>query len=243
MLNHEVLAIRLDLRLKRATTARPSANVLAVAAMFGLGVDEARTQTIIPVMTLELRGGAVVFITGASGSGKSSLLGLIDAELAKRDDATVLRFDALDALPDLPLVDLFPNLSLPRTLEMLSLAGLNDAFVMLRRPCELSDGQRYRLKLAQAMATATATVRPESDRRLLVVLADELGATLDRVTAAVIARNIRKWVSSQSRVCFVGATTHDDLLEFLQPDVLIEKELGSGICVLDRMAASNGGDA
>lgn len=241
MLNHEALAIRLDLRLDRATTARPSANVLAVAAMFGLGVDEARTQTIIPVMTLELRGGAVVFITGASGSGKSSLLGLIDAALAKRDDATVLRFDALDDLPDLPLVDLFPALSFPGALEMLSLAGLNDAFVMLRRPCELSDGQRYRLKLAQAMATAT--VRPVRDERLLVVLADELGATLDRVTAAVIARNIRKWVSGQSRVCFVGATTHDDLLEFLQPDVLVEKELGSGICVLDRMAASKGGDA
>ena len=241
MLNPPSSAVHLDLRLDRATTARPSANVLAVAAMFGLGVDEARTQTIIPPMSLELRGGAVVFITGASGSGKSSLLGLIDAELSKRDDATVLRFDALDELPDLPLVDLFPALSFPGALEMLSLAGLNDAFVMLRRPCELSDGQRYRLKLAQAMATAT--VRPVSDERLLVVLADELGATLDRVTAAVIARNIRKWVSTQRRVCFIGATTHDDLLEFLQPDVVVEKELGSGICVLDRMAASAGGEA
>ncbi len=241
MLNNEGSTLRLELALERATAARPSANVLAVAAMFGLGVDEARTQTIIPPTTLELRGGAVVFITGASGSGKSSLLGLIDAELAKRDDAAVLRFDSLDALPDLPLVDLFPNLSLPRALEMLSLAGLNDAFVMLRRPGELSDGQRYRLKLAQAMAMAT--VRPESDGRLLVVLADELGATLDRVTAAVIARNIRKWVSGQRHVCFVGATTHDDLLEFLQPDVLIEKELGSGVCVLDRAVMCQGGEA
>lgn len=241
MLNHDPLAIRLELSLDRATKATASANVLAVAAMFGLGVDEARTQTIIPSTTIELRGGAVVFVTGASGSGKSSLLGLIDSALAGRDDASVLRFDGLDALPDLPLVDLFPSLSLARALELLSLAGLNDAFVMLRRPGELSDGQRYRLRLAQAMAAAID--RAEGDTRLLVVLADELGATLDRVTAAVIARNIRKWVSTQDRVCFVGATTHDDLLEFLRPDVLVEKELGSGICVMDRAAMRDGGDA
>jgi hypothetical protein len=35
-------------------------------------------------------------------------------------------------------------------------------------------------------------------------------------------------------VCFICATTHDDLLEPLCPDVLIEKHLGTGITVAVR---------
>ena len=66
-----------------------------------------------------------------------------------------------------------------------------------------------------------------------MVLADEFGATLDRLTAQVIARNIRKWVT-RSRVCFVAATTHDDLLEALAPDTLIVQHPGRAIEVLER---------
>ena len=39
-------------------------------------------------------------------------------------------------------------------MELLSLVGLGDAFVMLRRPRELSDGQRARLRIAQAIELA-----------------------------------------------------------------------------------------
>ena len=69
---------------------------------------------------------------------------------------------------------------------------------------------------------------------LHLILADEFGATLDRLTAAVIARNIRKWTRRNRHICFIAATTHDDLLESLDPDVLIEKHLGSEIDVLSR---------
>ena len=69
---------------------------------------------------------------------------------------------------------------------------------------------------------------------LTLVLADEFGATLDRTTAAALARNVRRWVSSNPEICFVAATTHDDLLEALDPDVLIEKRLGGQIAVAHR---------
>src|SRR5690606_16726993 len=137
-------------------------------------------------------------VTGSSGGGKSTLLRLIREHIDREHTAHAIAFDALPAIEDRPLVDAFPGRTLSQTLRLLSLAGLNDAFVMLRKPSQLSDGQRYRLKLAQAMAMIEADVLPHLFK---VVLADEFCATLDRVTANVLARNVRKWVST-TNVCF-----------------------------------------
>jgi len=202
--------------------------------MFGLGIDESREVVIIPPVTIDLNAGEITFITGASGSGKSTLLGLIEQAAG---DARVIRFDRLPEPPDRPLVDGFERGDLPDVLRWLSVAGLSDAFVMLRRPGELSDGQRYRFQLARTLALVEEDA---CGRAPVLVLADEFGATLDRTTAHVIARNVRKWVDRTPNVCFVAATTHDDLLEPLSPDVLIEKPLGEGVEVLRRDALAEG---
>ncbi|NJL32372.1 MAG: ATP-binding cassette domain-containing protein [Phycisphaerales bacterium] len=74
--------MEISLQWSVGTAVEPSPNVCAVAAMFGLGVDERKTLTIIPLTTLNLEPNQVVFITGPSGSGKSSMLRLISSELA-----------------------------------------------------------------------------------------------------------------------------------------------------------------
>lgn len=232
------MTVALKLSLTLRTAVQPTASVLRLAGMFGLGIDQERDLAIIPPNDLTLQPAQVIFITGASGSGKSSLLRLIAEALAHppHDQATrVLRFDALPSLPSLPLVDCFAPLPLERVTSLLALAGLGDAFVMLRKPEELSDGQRYRLRLAHCLAIQEL----EPADVLTVILADEFGATLDRLTAAVIARNIRKWTRKPSagRVCFIAATTHDDLLEPLEPDVLIEKHLGEKLDIHTRIPA------
>lgn len=214
------------------SAVEPTSNVLQVAAMFGLGIDQERLIRIVPQTEISLAPGQIVFITGSSGSGKSTILRLIREDIEQDDMAHVLCFDRLPAIADKPLVDCFPNRPLEQTLKWLSLAGLNDAFVMLRKPSELSDGQRYRLRLAQVMAMTDTDILPDIRK---VVLADEFCASLDRTTAKVIARNVRKWVNT-ANVCFVAATTHDDLLEPLAPDVLIEKHLGEGMDLLTRSA-------
>lgn len=204
--------------------------------MFGLGIDETRSMTLIPPTAIDLLPGHVVFITGPSGSGKSTVLRLICDALAHQPQARAICFDHLPRLPEQPLIDSLATLcpSLERALHLLSIAGLADAFVMLRSPSQLSDGQCYRFRLAQTMAT----VETGPPVVFHVILADEFGATLDRFTAAVIARNVRKWTrrlaDSSRQACFVAATSHDDLLEPLEPDVLIEKHLGARIDVLTR---------
>ena len=230
--------MKLSLALDRPTHVEPSHRVLRVAGMFGLGVDETRRLSIVPDTTLDLHPGMLIFITGPSGGGKSSLLHLIANAAREHQHVRVISFDSLPPLDDVPIVDaLLPGCdesALPRVLELLSIVGLGDAFAILRKPGELSDGQRYRLRLAQCIAAC------EHDKdNLHLILADEFGATLDRITAMVIARNLRKWTrKSKTPVCFIAATTHDDLLESLDPDVLIEKGLGSAIEVAARLHPS-----
>jgi hypothetical protein len=201
--------------------------------MFGLSLEGDREQVVVPPTDLALRPGQVVFVTGVSGGGKSTLLRLIAQaiEAAQRRDAAsspgLVHLDRLPALPDTALVDALAqpeadqahdqrDATLEEVCGWLSRAGLNDAAVMLRRPGELSEGQRYRLRLAQAVAAAERDASAWS-----VLLADEFGSMLDRTTATMLARSVRRWVAASS-TCLVAATAHDDLLEALRPDTLVE---------------------
>lgn len=228
--------VRLQRSVETAVPATP--RVCQVAAMFGLGVDEARKLDIVPETTLTLGPGRLLLVTGASGGGKTTLLRLLAAEAGADDRVRVLDFDALgpDADDDRPLIEAVGG-TLEQATRRLALAGLNDAFVMLRRPSELSDGQRYRFRLARAIAVAEAEASPGDPAapRLHLILADEFAATLDRPTAMVIARNVGNWIRrAPAGVCFIAATTHDDLLEPLDPDTLVVQRPGEGIDVLDR---------
>jgi ABC-type ATPase with predicted acetyltransferase domain len=221
-----------------ATAVEPSRRVCEVAAMFGLGVDRRKEVQVLPPTTLRLAPGRLLFVTGASGGGKTTLLRKLAESVRGNETVRVIDFQTLESAQDRPLVESLPG-SLEQTIRWLSLAGLNDAFVMLRKPSELSDGQRYRFRLSQAMALAeNPPAEPGADRWALV-FADEFGATLDRLTAQVIARNVRKWVT-RSRCCFVAATTHDDLLEALDPDTLIVQHPGRAIEVLEQTPLPRG---
>jgi len=132
---------------------------------------------------------------------------------------------------DACVIDLIGD-DLERGMGLLSLVGLADAFVMLRRWEELSDGQRSRLMLARLLARADELTSldgasgDEADRLSAVIVVDEFASTLDRLTAKVIARNVRRRIGKRGcRHTFVCATTHDDLLESLRPDVVVWKGL------------------
>ena len=221
--------IPLRFALSRATACRPSRRVLAAASMFGLGVDENRWQTVLPATNLTIKPGQLIYITGPSGGGKTSLLSAVAAH-AIRSGARVLHTAAMTCDDHRPLLDVLCSSGkrwpLQCAMRLLATVGLADAFVFLRTPGQLSDGQRYRFRLALALQQVLAG----SSNQLHILIADEFAATLDRTTAKVIAANLRRWLGkppASQRACVLVATTHDDLLEALQPDVVIEKQLGN----------------
>lgn len=177
-----------------------------VADLFGLGHTHPQ-HIVADQIALDIRPGDLVLFTGPSGSGKSSLLRAAGKQL-DAVDAT-----ALD-LPDRPLVDALPG-AIQERLDLLAACGLSEARLLLRTPSELSDGQRYRFRIAYALS------RPAS-----FLMADEFAAYLDRILAKVLAFNLRKLVARTGKGILL-ATTHEDLTDDLCPDLWV-RCLGDG---------------
>ena len=184
---------------------------LVVAEAFGLGIDE--TQK-FKVLDAELKMGPkdITFITGDSGSGKSVLLRVIRMDLG--EEAIDLSEVAVD--PDKPLIETV-GATVEQGLELLSKVGLNDAFLFLRTYSQLSDGQKYRYRIAKLI---------ESGKQWWLM--DEFAACLDRDTAKIIAYNLQK-IARQQGKAVIAATTHSDLQKDLNPSVLIYKRFGEEI--------------
>lgn len=181
--------------------------VLEIAEAFGLGLDE-KEFVVFDNLPLEINQGDVVYITGQSGSGKSTVLREL-ASLMNQSALTVSDIDKVELL-DKPLIDQIGQ-STQEALTYLSIAGLNDAYLFIRKPSELSDGQRYRFRLAKLVESGAK-----------VWIADEFLAVLDRTTAKVIAFNLQK-VARKVGATVLVATTHSDMVEDLAPDITINK--------------------
>jgi ABC-type ATPase with predicted acetyltransferase domain len=196
-----------------------------VADLFGLS-DGEPPHAICENLTLDLRPGDVALFVGPSGSGKSSLL----REVAKHVNA--IDVNAL-SLPDVPLVDALTG-PLETRLELLSATGLAEARLMLRTPSELSDGQRYRFRIALALEQCKSVLDfiPHSEFRTPHLLLDEFTAPLDRPLAKVVAFNLRK-LATRTGVGVLAATTHDDIIDDLNPDLLVRCP-GEGEIIVQR---------
>jgi ABC-type ATPase with predicted acetyltransferase domain len=194
---------------KRFTaTVDRTERVLEIAEAFGLGLDD-KEFVIFDQQPLEVEQGDVVYITGQSGSGKSLAL----RELKKQMAAEGLAIADIDEVPldaTKPLIDQI-GANTAEALNLLSIAGLNDAYLFVRKPQELSDGQRYRFRLAKII---------ESGAKVWV--ADEFLAVLDRTTAKVIAFNLQK-IARKLGATLMVATTHTDMVDDLAPNLYIEK--------------------
>ena len=196
------------------TRAPLTERTIEVAEAFGLGIDDEKEHILYRDFELHLAEGDVVYITGDSGSGKSVLLRAVEEDLG---DEAVNIADVVIAT-DEPLIDTVGD-SFQEALRLLSKVGLSDAFLFLRKYTQLSDGQKYRYKIARMI---------DSGKKFW--LADEFCSTLDRTTAKVVAYNIQK-LARRSAATLIVATTHTDLEEDLNPSILIRKGWGEEIQV------------
>lgn len=187
---------------------------LAVAQAFGLGVDRQRAHVLYDNFELHIGSTDIVYITGESGSGKSVLLRHLE-KLLMPDAVNIQKLKIERRKPIIETV----GKTLNEGLSLLSQVGLNDAFLFLRRYSQLSDGQKYRYRLAKLT---------ETNRQYWIL--DEFCSTLDRDTAKIVAFNMQK-IARKLGKAVLAATTHTDLFEDLQPSVHVHKRFGREVQV------------
>jgi len=195
---------------------KPTKRVVAVAESFGLGLDKWERFVVYDNVELKIGTIDITLITGDSGSGKSVLLRALEKDIMNGMQASAINIADIHPDRNKPLIETV-GATLEEGLELLSKVGLNDAFLFLRTFEQLSDGQKYRYKIAKMM---------ESEAQFWVM--DEFAATLDRDTAKIVAFNVQK-LARQEGKAVLAATTHTDLFEDLKPSVHVHKRFGKEI--------------
>jgi ABC-type lipoprotein export system ATPase subunit len=205
---------KFKIKIAYETATEITSRTIGVAEAFGLGIDQQQKFVIYDNVELKIGPKDIVYITGDSGSGKSVLLKAIKQDLGKEAiDMADIRPD-----PEKPLIDTVGK-TLEEGLELLSRVGLNDAFLFVRRYSQLSDGQKYRYRIAKMV---------ESGKQFWIM--DEFASTLDRDTAKLVAFNVQKLARKLGKAV-IAATTHTDLFQDLKPSVHIHKRFGKEIQV------------
>jgi ABC-type ATPase with predicted acetyltransferase domain len=204
------------------TKARVTKRTLAISEAFGIGVDDEKRFPVFSNFEIEVKPGSVVLITGSSGSGKSTLLHEIESQILARGSKEfprgVISNSSVKIEDDEVLIEGVGE-DVAKAISILSMAGLNEAFLMMRKYKELSDGQKYRYRLGRMI-----------DSKADVWAFDEFTSVLDRVTAKVVSYTVGKTARKLGKTVII-ATTHEDLLQDLKPDIWIRKGFGDAVQV------------
>ena len=190
----------------------------SVCRMFGLTVDRLAGRSLTHHCRLDIEDGDIVYVTGPSGAGKSLLLSELEKQIPQSERVNL---NQIELPPEKTLVDCIDG-NVLSTLRLLGAAGLSDCYCVLSRPENLSAGQKYRFRLALALA---------AEKRF--VFADEFCSELDRITALVISQRLREYANRNNTV-FILASCHDDIMLSLAPDIMVVKDLTGGTDVVYR---------
>jgi ABC-type ATPase with predicted acetyltransferase domain len=193
-----------------------------VQEAFGIH-KEMLSTTLFSNLSFKVAPGEIVLLCGPSGAGKTTLLSVLRRALTgarttipgMQGDITVSKqtqVATLEPLPNnVPLISaLGAHCSIDDALYALSLSGLAEAQLYVKRFCDLSNGQRYRAMMAKLLAS-----------RASVWLADEFCATLDPVTSNIVARNLRRSAETLHASAIVAAANWSEFIEELRPDLII----------------------
>ena len=183
--------------------------VLAVMRMFGLDRERVNESEVKHRLSVVIEDGDICFLTGPSGGGKSVLLG----EMVRQFDAgEAVCLEDIDLDTGASLVDCLSG-SIGEALRLLGKVGLGEARCALCRGIHLSEGQKWRYRLAKAF-----------DSGCRVIFADEFCSNLDRLTAAVVAFNAARF-ARENGITLIVASSNDDVMAEMLPDVVVIKQL------------------
>ena len=137
-------------------------------------------------------------VVGASGTGKSTLLPSLGTI-----KTPVWR-------PMAPIAEHFE--SVDDAIDRLGAVGLNSVPTWGKPYHVLSTGEKFRADLARSLHSGAVI--------------DEYTSTVSRTVAKSASRSMRKWVDRNPVENIVVATCHYDVVEWLQPDWIIDTDAG-----------------
>lgn len=164
-------------------------------------------------------------IVGESGAGKSTILRALG-------DVKIPQYDYSKCV-----VSQFENLTPEETEELLHGVGLSSIPTHLKKPNELSNGQRARLDIAWQIYNTK-----ENE----ILLIDEWTSVLDRPTSKALSFSIQRYIRKHN-IKVIFASCHYDIIEddeknhYLQPDWIFNLNLRdkNNECELERIVYSD----
>ncbi len=188
---------------------KPSPRTAAVGLAFGIP-HQIGPLPVVPPIRLPLAPGTIIFLTGPSGSGKSSALEAIAAQCP-----AACRVDRISFRSESAVIDLIaPAAGLSAAAQILTACGLSEPQLWLRRFDQLSDGEQFRVRLAAALAghRHAAGAAP--------LLCDEFCSALHPRLARALSFNLARLLRARG-LCAVLAGCHDYVTTDLHPDVVV----------------------
>lgn len=164
----------------------------------------------------------ILLICGKSGSGKSTIL------KNSFGDIKTIEYEY-----DKAVISQFPKLSEEDACDLLCSIGLSSVPSWLRKPSQLSNGERARLDIAKAIYDADGGV----------VLIDEYTSVVNRAAAKSMSFALQRYVR-QKNLKLIIASCHFDIIEWLQPDYIfnLEHRDEDGNVELEKMVYSDDKD-
>lgn len=145
-------------------------------------------------------------IVGPSGAGKSTVARHLFSE-HMRDEYL---WD-----PEKAVTDCFDGLGVRETTEALSSVGFSSPPSWLKPYRVLSNGEKFRCNLARAVCDSMSRV-----------CVDEFTSVVDRTVAKIGSHAVSKAIRRRPGKQFVAVSCHDDIIEWLQPDWVLEPHVG-----------------
>lgn len=157
----------------------------------------------------------IMLICGKSGSGKSTILKEIG-------NVIPIRYDYSKAV-----ISQFEGYSEEDVCDLLGGVGLSSVPNWLRKPNELSNGERARLDIAKAIYDAKGGV----------VILDEYTSVVNRAAAKSMSFALQRYARQKDLKVMI-ASCHFDIIEWLQPDYIfnLNHKDENGNVELEKMA-------
>lgn len=156
----------------------------------------------------------ITVIYGASGSGKSSVLRTIHE---RRGGFLLSEIE----IPEEYLINIIGQ-NVQEAISILSSVGLGQGHLFLSKYNELSDGQKFRLKLAYMLS---------KDEKIVYI--DEFGSGLDVITAKNLALTLSKYIRRNDIQAYI-CCNNIEVAEALRPDQIIELDYGCKTKILKK---------